>query len=104
MERHTRQNTNAGNPTTRHRRQASGKHPDELSRDLGRNLYSTALEDWDAYRALVPISCWCNGTICSRDPDTGRVTWPGMADGAPHPRETPETWQDAARRLPGGRS
>jgi hypothetical protein len=31
--------------------------------------------------------CWCDGKFCHPDPDRpGWWTWPGKADGAPHPR------------------
>lgn len=62
--------------------------------------------DWPARKSLrggskqnLPTiaapGCWC-GQSFGHD-------WPGKADDQPHPREA-ETWQDAARRLPGGRS
>lgn len=31
--------------------------------------------------------CWCQGELCSTDPETNEQTWPGIEDGAPHPRK-----------------
>ena len=33
------------------------------------------------------MACWCDGAICTPDPERpGHWTWPGRAEGAPHPR------------------
>lgn len=88
-ERHTRQGT-----PVRERTQM-GDHLEDDARDWPVHP-SAKGGSAQRLRTLACPGCWC-GLAFGHD-------WPGKAEGSPHPREAPETWQDAARRLPGGRS
>lgn len=100
MTRHTRQGCARGQRHgTLDRDSTSGESGAQPWAATSHTAMAAKAPPWEPPSRHLPLvagpGCWCGA---ERGHD-----WPGKGDGAPHPRD-PETWQDAARRLPSGRS
>jgi hypothetical protein len=107
MERHTAQGRARGQRWGTLDREADGipHGPDEIrspgshavmnERDLAEGRRGGTAHV-TGHNTIAAGGCWCGQ---HQDHD-----WPGRDAGAPHPRPGTGSWQEAARRLPGGRS